>query len=61
MPSKGLQFVTHADGRKTAVIVPIEEYEEMMEDLLGARPSWPSLQFGGRDAGRSQNRRHLAH
>ncbi len=33
MPSKGLQFVTDADGHKTAVILPIEEYEEMMEDL----------------------------
>jgi PHD/YefM family antitoxin component YafN of YafNO toxin-antitoxin module len=28
-----LQFVTDAEGRKTAVILPIEEYEEMMEDL----------------------------
>ena len=33
MRSKGLQFVTDAEGRKTAVILPIEEYEEMMEDL----------------------------
>ncbi len=33
MPSKGLQFVSDADGHKTAVILPIEEYEEMMEDL----------------------------
>jgi hypothetical protein len=30
---KNHQFVTDAEGRKTAVIVPIEEYEEMMEDL----------------------------
>jgi PHD/YefM family antitoxin component YafN of YafNO toxin-antitoxin module len=30
---KNHQFVTDADGHKTAVIVPIEEYEEMMEDL----------------------------
>ncbi len=50
MPSKGLQFVTDADGHKTAVILPIEEYAEMMEDLLGARPSWRLLHFGGRDA-----------
>ena len=30
---KNHQFVTDAEGRKTAVTVPIEEYEEMMEDL----------------------------
>ena len=30
---KNHQFVTDAEGRKTAVIVPIEEYEEMIEDL----------------------------
>jgi hypothetical protein len=30
---KNLQFVTDAEGRKTPVIPPIEEYEEMMEDL----------------------------
>ncbi|MGB9178977.1 MAG: hypothetical protein WCB68_06965 [Pyrinomonadaceae bacterium] len=31
--SKEVQFVTDADGNKTAVILPIEEYEEMLEDL----------------------------
>jgi PHD/YefM family antitoxin component YafN of YafNO toxin-antitoxin module len=30
---KNLQFVTDSQGHKTAVILPIEEYEEMMEDL----------------------------
>ena len=30
---KNHQFVIDAEGRKTAVILPIEEYEEMMEDL----------------------------
>ena len=30
---ENLQFVTDAEGRKTAVILPIEEFEEMMEDL----------------------------
>lgn len=30
---KNLQFVTDAEGRKTAVILPIKEYEEMVEDL----------------------------
>lgn len=30
---KNVQFITDAEGRKTAVILPIEEYEEMLEDL----------------------------
>ena len=30
-------MVTHAEGRKTAVILPIEEYEEIMEDLAMGR------------------------
>jgi len=28
-----LQYITDAEGHKTAVIVPIEEYEEILEDL----------------------------
>lgn len=31
--SKNVQFVTDADGHKTAVIMPIDEYEELLEDL----------------------------
>ena len=31
--SRNVQFVTDADGNKTAVILPLEEYEEMIEDL----------------------------
>jgi PHD/YefM family antitoxin component YafN of YafNO toxin-antitoxin module len=31
--SAGVQFIIDAEGRKTAVILPIEEYEEMLEDL----------------------------
>ena len=33
MMSKEMQFVTDVEGNKTAVILPIEEYEEMLEDL----------------------------
>jgi len=29
---KNHQFVTDAEGHKTAVILPIEDFEEMMED-----------------------------
>lgn len=31
--SKNVQFVTDVEGQKTAVIVPIDEYEELLEDL----------------------------
>jgi PHD/YefM family antitoxin component YafN of YafNO toxin-antitoxin module len=31
--SRRVQFVTDAEGNKTAVILPLEEYEEMLEDL----------------------------
>lgn len=27
------RYVTDAEGRKTAVILPIEEYDELLEDL----------------------------
>jgi PHD/YefM family antitoxin component YafN of YafNO toxin-antitoxin module len=30
---KDVQFVTDAEGHRNAVILPIEEYEAMMEDL----------------------------
>ncbi len=30
---KEIQFVTNEAGEKTAVLLPIEEYEELMEDL----------------------------
>jgi PHD/YefM family antitoxin component YafN of YafNO toxin-antitoxin module len=31
--SSNVQFVTNASGKRTAVILPIEEYEELLEDL----------------------------
>ncbi len=31
--SKNLQYVTDERGERTAVIVPIEEYQELLEDL----------------------------
>ena len=30
---KNVQFITDAEGHRKAVVLPIEEYEEMMEDL----------------------------
>jgi hypothetical protein len=31
--SRNVQFITDGEGNKTAVILPIDEYEEMLEDL----------------------------
>lgn len=41
--SKNVQYITDAEGHKTAVILPIEEYEEMMEDLHLGRVARESL------------------
>ena len=39
--SRNVQFVTDADGNKVAVILPIKEYEEMLEDLQIPNRSTP--------------------
>ena len=31
--SRNIQYITNAVGQKIAVILPIEEYENLMEDL----------------------------
>lgn len=31
--SRNVQYVTNENGERTAVIMPIEEYEELLEDL----------------------------
>jgi DNA-directed RNA polymerase alpha subunit len=38
--SKNIQFVTDSEGRKTAVIVPIDDYEKLLKQRgeLEARP-----------------------
>jgi hypothetical protein len=33
IPDHHPQYVTDSEGRKTAVILPIEEYDELLEDL----------------------------
>jgi len=33
IPDLHPQYITDSDGRKTAVILPIEEYDELLEDL----------------------------
>jgi len=31
--SRNVQYVTHANGERTAVILPLAEYEELLEDM----------------------------
>jgi hypothetical protein len=31
--SRNVQYVTDANGERTAVILPIDEYEDLLEDL----------------------------
>lgn len=31
--SRNVQYVTDANGERTAVILPLQEYEELLEDL----------------------------
>lgn len=31
--TRSVQYITDANGERTAVILPLEEYEEMLEDL----------------------------
>ena len=31
--SRNVQFIVDSDGNKTAVVLPVEDYEEMLEDL----------------------------
>lgn len=35
--SRNVQFITDAEGNRTAVILPMAEYEQLMEDLHLAR------------------------
>lgn len=40
--SRNVQFVTDAGGQKTAVIVPIDDYEELLEELALVRAAQES-------------------
>jgi len=39
---KNIQFVTDTEGHRKAVILPIDEYEEMLEDLHMGRAAQES-------------------
>lgn len=34
---RNVQYITDANGERTAVILPLEEYEELLEDLHVSR------------------------
>jgi PHD/YefM family antitoxin component YafN of YafNO toxin-antitoxin module len=38
--SRNVQYVTDANGERTAVILPLEEYEELLEDLHVSRVAY---------------------
>jgi len=40
--SSNVQFVTNQTGERTAVILPIDEYEELLEDLQLIRVAYES-------------------
>lgn len=42
--SKNVQYIIDTEGHKTAVILPIEEYEQLMEDLHLGRVARESQQ-----------------
>lgn len=31
--SRNVQYIVDSDGNRTAVVLPVEDYEEMLEDL----------------------------
>jgi len=37
--TRNVQFVTDANGEKTGVILPLDEYEELLADLHVTRPA----------------------
>ncbi len=44
------QYLTDENGRKTAVVIPLEEYEELLEDLhdlaiIAERRDEPTITF----------------
>ncbi len=50
MPVKGVQFVTDTDGRKVAVLLDLDEWGELWEDiydnmLADSRANEPSMPF----------------
>lgn len=38
--TRSVQYITDANGERTAVILPLEEYEELLEDLHVTRVAY---------------------
>lgn len=50
MKHQGAQYVVDKKGKRTAVILPVEEYEELLEDLhdlaiIAERQEEPTVSF----------------
>lgn len=50
MPNEKVQFIVNEKGERTGVIVPFEEYEELLEDLhdlavIAERRDEPTVPF----------------
>jgi hypothetical protein len=43
------QYITDSEGRKISIILPIEEYEQLMEDLEDAVDACAALTEAKRD------------
>jgi len=51
MKTKEIEYITQKDGRKVAVIVPIKEYEKLIEDIydlgkIAERKREKEIEFG---------------
>jgi PHD/YefM family antitoxin component YafN of YafNO toxin-antitoxin module len=46
--SRNVQYVTDANGERTAVILPLDEYEELLEDLHVTRVAEETKDDAGR-------------
>jgi PHD/YefM family antitoxin component YafN of YafNO toxin-antitoxin module len=46
--SRNVQYVTDANGERTAVILPLDEYEELLEDLHVTRVAQETKDDPGR-------------
>jgi PHD/YefM family antitoxin component YafN of YafNO toxin-antitoxin module len=48
---RSVQYITDANGERTAVILPLEEYEELLEDLHVTRVAYETKDEPSRPLG----------
>ncbi|HKB68755.1 MAG TPA: hypothetical protein VKC61_23130 [Pyrinomonadaceae bacterium] len=49
--ARNVQYVTDANGEQTAVILPLEQYEELLEDLHVSRVAYETKDEPSRPLG----------